>query len=259
MTVYADVLFFIDFSMDFLTLYLAARITHTPPKKGRLLASAAVGALGGTLLTIVQPGDSLRWLSIPAGLILSFIMTLIALGVKQPPDLLIRDFLLIWGVGVSLGGVMTWLMSLGTPVFLQPHRGFPAVYALCLIGAILFTRIEGARRRTKTATVIWSAGPYGGSFTALCDSGSFAADPISGRAAILVKKEALGGITMALANPEAGLHYRLIPIAGVCGEKLLSGFVPDSVTVNGRKVEAVLAVADSDFAGYDGLIPAVLL
>ena len=46
MTVYADILFLVDASMDLVVLWLCARLFHRELTTGRLLGSAAIGGLG---------------------------------------------------------------------------------------------------------------------------------------------------------------------------------------------------------------------
>ena len=46
-TLYGDVLFLVNFSMDFLTLYITALILHRSVKKRRFVLSAAIGGVYG--------------------------------------------------------------------------------------------------------------------------------------------------------------------------------------------------------------------
>ena len=45
--IYGDVLFLINFSMDFLSLFITGKIMHLKMNKWRLLASATVGGVYG--------------------------------------------------------------------------------------------------------------------------------------------------------------------------------------------------------------------
>ena len=53
MTVYADILFLVDASMDLVVLWLCARLFHRELTTGRLLGSAAIGGLGSVGLLCV--------------------------------------------------------------------------------------------------------------------------------------------------------------------------------------------------------------
>ena len=54
--VYADMLFLVNFSMDYITLYLTCRLTSAPPMRWRAVLSAAIGGLYGTLSVVWNTG-----------------------------------------------------------------------------------------------------------------------------------------------------------------------------------------------------------
>ena len=54
MTLYADVLFAINFSMDFLSLYLTSVILHKKIYKSRIIISALLGGLYGVVEMLIS-------------------------------------------------------------------------------------------------------------------------------------------------------------------------------------------------------------
>lgn len=77
------------------------------------------------------------------------------------------------------------------------------------------------------------------SLVAIVDTGNALVEPLSNLPVIVVEKDALSGV--------AGGRMRAVPFTSVGGGGVLSAFAPDSVRVDGREVEAFVAV-------YDGVL-----
>lgn len=262
MTVYADILLLVNFSMDFLTLYLTGCLLHKPMQKRRLIAAAFLGSAGGTVysLTAEQNGIMGTLISVMLGLALSALMVRISFGRSSSKSSLLRDSLSVWGAGTLLGGIMTFLLSLGEPVYMSGGNNFLPSFAACFFVSIGMTRLFSTAKSKRCARVVVEALGQKCAFEALCDSGSFASEPISGKPVIIVRKTVLGEWSDKLASDACSLRLRMIPLHGIGGDCLLRGFLPDKVTVDGREVAAVIAIQEStgDFSGYDGIVPAVL-
>ena len=52
--IYGDVLFIINFSMDFLSLYIVGRLLHFEMKAWRVMAGASVGAFYGVVSLLID-------------------------------------------------------------------------------------------------------------------------------------------------------------------------------------------------------------
>ena len=80
------------------------------------------------------------------------------------------------------------------------------------------------------------------------DTGNGLRDPFSGRAVVICRREALGELLPAQVadyldgKPNGAL--RLVPCRTVTGMKPLPVFKADSITINGKAVEAVIGVSD---------------
>jgi len=96
MTVYADVLFLINFSMDLLTLTISGKIMNRRLVKYRILLASLIGGLFGTVINLMP--ESMEWkiFFTVCGIAMSFIMTLIAFGWGGAARLF-RDSAIIWG------------------------------------------------------------------------------------------------------------------------------------------------------------------
>lgn len=266
---YVDVLFFINFSMDFITLYLTSRLTSGPPMGIRSLLSAAIGGIYGTAAVALNldgiPGV-LTAGAVSAG------MVALALGYGGIKTLLRRSAV-FWGFGALLGGVMTAICSFGgnTDAYGEGAGNTALLFAgssLCL----LFMRLISRFGRRRTVRIRVSMNDRTTEFTALCDSGNLASDPMTARPAILADESVIRPVIPELCGSGADVpehlrtRIRMIPVKGIDGAKLLTGFVPDSVAVvtdgKERRCDAVIAVADlgsTFFGGYPANAPAAIL
>lgn len=252
MTVYADVLFLVNFSMDLLTLVLASRITHKAVSRVRLLMSGTFGGISGTILSVWELGG---FTGAVLNLLIMTIMTLLAFGIKGN---LIRNSLIVCGSGTLLGGIMTVLLSAGEPVILDYGGAYPTAFMLCAAAAGVFIRMISGSCVRKTAEVAFSADGIRRSFTALCDSGCFLTEPMSGLPVITVSDCVLGELNDRLRRQDGSLKLRVIPVKTVTGKGILYGFVPDEVFVDGSRVRAVIAAGRESYGGFDGIVPAAL-
>ena len=255
---YADILFLINFAMDFLSLYLAGRAMHKPIRKPRILLSAALGALCGTVETCL--GGFRAFFRFLTGAVLSAGMTCAAFGKPSGIRRLFRESVTVWGTGALIGGIMTFLMSLGDPVVTQSGERFPLALTLCFLLSLAVSRIHRTPK-ARTARVCVSANGIQAEFTGLVDSGCMVREPISSCPVILVKRRAAEEFARLLEEESPSLRVRVIPVRGIGGERLLYGFLPDSVTVADEAVEAVVAIdgEGGDYGGADALIPAELI
>ena len=252
MTVYGDVLFLVNFSMDLLTLCFASRITHRMIGRFRLILGGIFGGIGGTVLAIAdQTGIAGKAgsLAVMCG------MTLIAFGTKGG---WLRNSLIVCGSGTLLGGIMTAILSMGEPVAVDYGSIYPSVFLGCTAAAWCFTRLLASSSAKKTAQTAFTVRGETYTFMALRDSGSFLADPVSGTPVITVSEKVIGIPADRIAQPKYGFRVRIIPVRTVTGEGMLYGFIPDSVTVDGMETRAVIAVDTGERGGFDGIVPAGL-
>lgn len=274
---YADVLFIINFSMDFLSLYITAKLLSLRQSAIRFSIAAAIGALAATVMT------ALGIASLPEAVLsvlISFAMTAVATGFLGLRSFFVRAFAL-WGAGALLGGAVSVICSLGeAPVFREERDEPSSPYVLSMaVGTllvILFIRLIRPKLRQKTTELTVTFGGNSVTVSALVDSGNLAADPISGAPVIFLSSaEAISLVgeenTRALLTHDRDslsdsmtTRLRLVPVSGEGADKLYFAFRPDSVTVGKKKSRRDVLIAISDkgrdfYAGHPALAPSCVL
>lgn len=261
MVLYADVLFLVDLSMDYLTLHLCARLTHRRVHPIRLLVGAVTGAIGSVLLVCMHAG---RGMTFWGGLLLSALMTVLPFGVGKTAGAFLRQYLLVWGSGAITGGCMSLLLSLGTPVYLSGGSSTQPFLPLFLAttGMVYsLLRILQKRLYTQTAEVQITCHGQTARCTVLVDSGNLLTDPLTGRAVLLVSQKAVERLHLPVDLVES---EKLLPIPAnsIHGTRLLWGLRPDALYVNGIAKDALVAaepVPLDHYGGYSGTCPSSLV
>lgn len=282
--IYGDVLFFVNFSMDFLTLYITAKILHRRVRGLKTSLSAIVGGAYGVASCFLEAP---LIISVLINLAVSFTMCRIAFGKKG----VLPCCALFYGTGCLLGGVMTAVFSLAKgmsgakTVFINGEHhtiladiplGWMAVTAV-ITSAVAIAGGQYSKRKKAAKDVELSiiSGGKVYKFSAVCDSGNMLTDPIGGLPVIVMTGEAilsflpgeletlfLSGDPMKMASVPAEQikKVRLIPSSSVGGESLLFGYVPDSVYVDGIEKNAITAFCGTvkGFDGRDALVPSSL-
>lgn len=275
-TLYGDVLFFVNFTMDFLTLFITARILHVRVRAGRMAFSAAVGGIYGVAACFM--GGMLIF-RLAINVAVSVLMCYIAFGEK-----LIPCCALFYGAGCLLGGVMTAVYGAvnkarGTgsvnmdgryqPLPGELPLGWMAVTAvLAALLAVFAGRLEKKRRGAKRVTLGVTLHGKTVSCTGICDSGNLLTDPISGAPVIVAGQDLRSEIlpetdffSVDSLPPDAKNRIRMIPCGTVGGGSLLPAIRPDSVLVDGIEKNALIAFSEhgAGFDGADALVPYSLI
>lgn len=272
---YADVLFIINFSMDFISLCLTAKILALNHRTLRYIASAAIGAIGATVMTAaVLEGLTGAFCT----LLLSVVMTLIAYGYGSAGSFGVRT-LSLWGTGALIGGLVSALCSLGEYNALNvsvgtPNRpwGFIAFGVLMAWGVL---RVIRPKLGQRNAEVRLRLGARSVTAQALVDTGNLTVDPLSGDcviflsmplskklfgepAATLLAESRLEGLSSEFRN-----RVRVIPTSSIKGQSICSAVILDTVEIlpdktPRRALVAVVDVPDGHFGGCGVLLPALL-
>ena len=289
-TVYADLLFLINFSMDFLCFYLTGAILHKKISVMRsLLASAAGGVYSvWTLFTYLSP---------PFGLLLDAAFGLLMCAAvftdkKTKLKKVILCSAVYIGVSAALGGLMTALFNLLNALELPfdalgaDSEGIP-VWLFALLAAISgAATLAGGKffrekQSEKTAKIEITLGGKTVSLYGVCDSGNLVRDPVSGKLVVvadlstvrrILPEEIVRAIrendSSALSSlpPELSRKLRLIPATCVFGPSLLYAIAPDKIVITGEdkssyESDALFAPAQIGGAakGYEALFPPELL
>lgn len=286
--VYADLLFFINFSMDFLCFYISSRLLHERIKPLRTVMGAAVGALYAVLAVLRQESGVL---ALAADLLICVLMCAIAFWPGRCSwGRFLRFVILYVVVSMLMGGVMTALFSLlnrlSLPFEENGTEDDVSVWAFGLLAALsgaltLFSgrlwRRESVRRTARLDIVYRRREVH---LRAMVDSGNLLRDPLAGQCVVVVDAKAaealfddgllpllLSGEITRYTDPQRLKGLRFISADSATGKRLMCALSPDKMTLwdgNGhsREVKALFAPASglSEGAdGYEALIPSELM
>ena len=273
---YGDVLFLINFSMDFLVLFCTAKILHIKQKPLLLILSSALGGAYAVAALFMESTA----LSVICNILCALLMCFIAFP-RVRGFAFLKCAVLFFGLSLLTGGGITasyaLLSKLGRGVNvssdLTPVLSDIPLGTFCILGVIsmILSFVTGKifnRQSEKKETAVIISGKRGKvTLRCLCDSGALLREPVSGAPVIITSLDKVKDcvdekLFEALSSPDMSVAadgLRIIPANGISGGKLLLGFLPEQVTVKGCDRRAVVAVTDnSDFGGFDGIVPAAL-
>ena len=274
--VYLDVLFLLNFVVDYLLLLASARMTGESFSRLRLGAGALLGAAYAAVIFL--PGFA--WFSHPACKICGGLaMVLIAFGASRR---LLRLTLVFFAVSAALGGVILALQLLGTGGLTLEngvlYTGFDLRLLLVTVIltyvalSVIFRRTArhgGVQRDLCDATI--TLGGQCVSITVLLDTGNTLTDPVRNQPVLVVEGYLLRHVlpeTIDPGDPVGSLErledrawrgkLSLLPYRAVgveCG--MLLTLRSERVVINGREwkglVVALSPTPVSDGGAYQGL------
>ena len=288
-TVYADILFLINFSMDYLCFYITSRLLHRKLPKARTFFAAVGGGLYSVLILVANFVSPLR---LVCDLAAGFIMCAAVFTDKKTSlGKTVLHSLAYVGVSVLLGGIMTAIFNMlnaigfakalengggdGMPVWI--FAALSAIYGWAtLTGGRFFRKKQGE----KSADIEISFGGKTVSLTALCDSGNLIRDPISGKCIVVAD---LSSVSPALPPEmvsavqkndisafeslprEQAKKIRFVPSRTATGNGILYAIKPDRLTVTvcgvSQSVDALFAPVSlgASAKGFQALLPPELL
>lgn len=263
MIVYVDILFLINFSMDFLSLFFSSRILHKRLRKINIIIASLIGAAFATV-QLTQ-----NW-SIAVTVILciavAMVMVYVSFGDRCLHQLLL-SFAMYFFISAALGGVMSVVYGLLNKLLLylgqdgafkekySSARSFIIIGLTAIISMVL-VRIFTSKKDIHTVSLNIKYDGVEYKMCGLCDSGNMLTEPFSGRKVILIgENSALGKKILSMDD----IFKKYIPYKDVSSSGLLKGIIPSRVTVNDNIVDAVIAtVKNKQFDGYDALVPSAL-
>lgn len=282
--VYGDVLFLLNFSIDFLVLLLVGCFLHFPRKLFRLLPAALLGGVYAVLSLLPN-------LPPPIALALDFLVACLLCAVAYAPMgafSFLKLISMFYAVSILLGGMVSALYGVlseffktaGGVVTSDEKARFFMLYAV-LGGVIIFVFGRIFAHRSGLRAVVLEIGEDGKKLQvdALLDSGNFLRDPASGKPVILLLKryaeQILPSGVMDAFKPsgselsnEIKRRTRLIFAHGMGGDRVMTGYLPQEICLypkekpkDARSVDAVIAIderEEGDFAGCGAIVPQIL-
>ena len=288
-TVYGDLLFMINFSMDFLCLYMSAKLLSRPMSVPRYLLASVLGGVYSVAILFVD----MKTTGIPnicADLAICLAICTIAVLRRSDSFLSLVIFSAAYLViSMLLGGVMTAIFSLlnrAAPSFdsfgettALPLPTLISVAALSVALTYAGGRFLKKRSEVENVTVEVCFDGRRIDLSAMCDSGNLLRDPIFGKSVIVADKsmakylvpelsvdsELIHNREIEFLRPELAGRIRLIPASTANSESLILAIRPDKILVKDSKdtheADALIAFAEikSALCGCNALIPPELL
>ena len=275
-TLYADVYFLINFTVDLLALHFASRFSRVPTTPLRLILTSALGGIYAVVLLFVVKQSLLFFLF--SAVFLLFVMLMASKGVCLLRRLrLLFSFLLF---EVLLGGAVyySYLTLEGfVPEVVEgvaPQNKRLLVFALIILmimGAVrLFSGFVTRAELERSVSVKIAVTESVGVIEALLDSGNLLRDPTDLSPVMLIKQsEAIRlfpELTALLGSvdeipAELKKRLRFVPISMAGGRKILFAVRPQTAFLILKKreeqIKLTLAI-DNDggtYGGYGALMP----
>ena len=277
---WGDLLFFVNFCMDFQCLFLTARLLHRRFSVWRGALASAGGAVYAVAALFLNAG---RVTAFALDLLVCALMCLLTFGERHGRwRHLLIPFAVYFGVSAAVGGVMTglsfWINRLTLPE--AGSADGPWFYVLAALGGLLtfaWGRLCQRRAKGKHATLRVVLDQKTATFACMTDTGNLLKDPVSGRPVVIVSHRAARALlppplllaaldrSAVAALPQAlAKRVRLVPSVSATGQGLLVAVLPDSAELDAgrgkKQVDLLLAAtAFEPGAGYDALLPAALM
>ncbi len=265
--IYADILFLINFSLDYLCLFIAGRLQNAFCKVLRLLMASAFGGIYSFVPYIIEfPVPLMLCLHIGAAALICFI----AFGRRDP-----KKFLLISGSFVVssalMGGLITAIYNISGRYSNGAYTETDALSfcLICLLSASIalsYGLICKKRVHTRSTDVKIYVGNEIISAHLLCDSGNLVTEPFSSLPVIVISASCLPYPYDMPESDAFPLPLRAIPFTTSAGKNCFFGFRPDRIEIinpmrTPKRVDAFVGIdtVNRSYSGYDGLVPTSIL
>ena len=272
MTVYADILIGVNILINFLLLMLTGKICKSGYKTWRIVLAAFLGGVF-SLYIFLPPHHILIELAVR--ILISLLITFIAFGFYNLKAFIKTAFSFLC-CNMLFGGIVLAVFSIFKPYGIIVNNGMVyfnispiLLISTTLISYFLITLISRFTKQNGNTQHLFKIEIYYNQIKidALCllDTGNSLTDTLSDRPVILINK----AIANKLLKQELNLHtvtqskvrgFRVIPYRSVENSGLLPAFKCDYVKINNKKIySCIIAVTNTEFKDYDGLIGEALL
>ncbi len=285
--VYADLLFLINFSMDYLCLYICAKVMHRKMRLTRMLLAASLGGIYSVISLFMNFSPAIE-LSIDC--LVCLIMCAIVFGERgrSAGSIFLCSFLYI-GISMMMGGCMTAIFNLLNRLDL-PLESIEAdgisTYLFAILAAISGLialksgQVISRRAPIKECVLKIRISDKEALFRGFADSGNLVRDPLSNRCVIFIDRETFSK-TFDLSffdryakgelSPDCPYKsMRLIPIKTAAGQSVVVAASADDVLAEfeskrGKKtllhLDALISPTDIGTSAeeYTAIIPSEIL
>lgn len=279
--IYADILFIIDLSMDYLALYITAKMLKIKFNTVSTLIASLLGA-SFSVFTVILKLESLV-LSVIFSVIMCFV-AYIGNGIK----IKLKSILLFYFSNMLLGGAMTALFSafnkitdantellifgeVNTVQGRMPIAVFYIGFVLILVGVRAISYIFIKRPAKSLCEAEITINGKSKRYFFIEDSGNRVLEPISGEPIIFIRENSLSLVadkTFVSAlkmgnefyNGANKQKFRVVFYKTVSGSEMCIVGRADKITVDKKACSAWIAIGKNiSIEGADGIIPSSLL
>lgn len=275
-TLYVDVYFLINFTVDILALYFASVFSKCPAKVHRLIISSFLGAFYAVFATVFLTNEKLSLFF--SAVILVGIVWISSKGISIYRK--IKFSVAFFLFQILIGGLVYYGYCMLDRLFENFEYSSAGgenknllLLSLIILLAIGFLKLAfsflGSVRSEKNAKISVFYLEREFSFDALVDTGNLAVDPLDKTPVMLINSKLCKMIfgfkitkeTVETCDSEIKKRIRIIPASFGGNKKILYGIKPDSAYVitkkRKEKISVIIAVnnEENDFGGYDALIP----
>lgn len=265
-TVYIDVLFLINFTVDYLALYLTGKALRLPLCRWRLIAVSLGGALYALWALLLCRHYAV---------LLSSALCVCMLGIRfafprTKCRYFVRNSFLFAAICAILGGSVSFLYRilshcLGGAAMRDNGMKVLVFTLLTAISGILIALgnhlLTDVRGTKSVNAVIWMDG-QSTRFHLLVDTGNLVREPVSGKCVIFLSRATARRVygermESTAFHPE---RRRAVTLDWGGEKHLAFSILPDRIEVDGKAVDAYVAVMPQNtLRQYDGIFPASLL
>jgi len=255
MIIYADVLICINLILDYFLLGFTALLLKTKISFFRQLIGAFVGGLSSLMILIER--ESLA-VSITVRVITSVLVVLSTFGFSSV-SLFVRRICVFFSASFLFSGCMTALIELINPIGLIVHNGIVyydlSALLLVTLSGVIYVVLSLILRFSKrsahsTCRLKIEEGNGGAEIIALIDSGNRLKEPFSEKWVLLLDPRYSSELK------GEGKPHRIIPYSTISGEGMISGFIPDSVSIlpSGEALDVYIAFSPKPLEGEWGAV-----
>ena len=281
-TLYIDVYFLINFTVDMLAIYFASMLSGVPSGNTRLIISSALGAIGAVIIVLLPEIPIIKLL------LSALVLVLIALVATKSVSLKRR---ISFGVGflifsALLGGAVNFMWglfdkylydalsssdsaSVNKKLLLMAITVLFSIGVFKMIVAFFSNSVSAGKVKIEISFLERAC-----ELEAFVDSGNLARDPMDMSPVVFLKahyaESFLPHELIDLKDPDIlerriRKRIRLIPINKDGRTRIMTGIKPDSVKIIGKnKTEAVnVTIAidkeGGDYGGFMALMPSAAL
>lgn len=253
--IYIDVYFFLNFAIDFLSLFSAEKICFLPESKKRCFIGAFIGGIYSILFFLF---DLPFFLHLVTAWVIVTIITY-----KKGIWKTAYAFFVFIASEIFIGGCVTAIKNLSS---LLPQKSLVfagVIIILAVTGNTFYSLLQLLMKKRLSAISLnanlWHRGRCS-KVILMVDSGNLVRERESKKRVIFIKADA---IKNSIGDPDTLFEREkcyVIPIDTTSGHGSVMGFVPDKIEFSDKKYnrEEFIVVPDikeGKFGGYDGIAP----